>query len=172
MVNHTTRILSDSLDNVCTCTVTVLYHIRYINSDIFHHFLLMAMSYFYPYSVPYLIPRLYQSTTFSFLSLVPLSLCCIWLPICLIWSRPHFQQHSPWYSFLVSFSGRARQVEATAMYNYLEALGTPQYNQLPYFNTLICLGFLIGFIRPTASWLWVTRLVHSSWFSHSPWYIR
>ena len=69
MVQHPTWILLDGHDSVCTCAVTVLYHIHYINSDIRCNFLCMDMKSFYTYAVP---------TTCSFLYLLRMDLHWIW----------------------------------------------------------------------------------------------
>ena len=51
----------------------------------------MAMAYFCPYIIPFLISWLCTHTTFSFPYIPPLYLCWIQLLLCLIRSQPHFQ---------------------------------------------------------------------------------
>ena len=102
---HPNWILSLVRENVYTYTVSVFYHIHYINSDVCRDSLLMSMKYFYPYVVPYFICGLCPRMPFFFPSFF-LSLLWIQLLLWLILHRPHFQQ-APWLR-LVSYVGYLR----------------------------------------------------------------
>ena len=79
-----------------------LYHIHNINSNVRHHFLIMAMNLFCSYAIPYLIPNklipwgwLYSRTTFPYLFFLPLYLHWIWTILWLVQPRPYVQHLLP-----------------------------------------------------------------------------
>ena len=71
-------------DDVCTCSLTVLYRIHYIIHNYVVIFFLMVRAYFCPYTAPSLIRGLCPRINCAFLYLLPLS--PRWILSCLLLS--------------------------------------------------------------------------------------